>query len=262
MTDTSNLTDLANKLLNSGPLKVEPTTRRVRVLFDGKYIVDTTAAKHVWEHKWYPQFYVPAEAVVSGALEKGKAVDSDGCAFFGTVKSSSKSTDRILIFEKGPLAGLVRLEFGSMDAWFEEDLPIYVHPKDPYVRVDILPTSRHVKAVIDGVAIAESSNNMFLFETNLRARYYMPKTSVRWDYLTESDTSTSCPYKGDAKYYNVTVNGKTYKDVIWWYKTTTNESAAVAGHLCFYNEKVEIYIDGAREEAYTSHFVPAKGAGK
>ncbi len=191
-------------------MRVESTSRRVRVLFDDQYIVDTTAAKHVWEHKYYPQYYVPIATIVSGVLEKGKAVDSDGCAFLGTVKGLTKSTDRVLIFEEGPLAGLVRLEFGAMgqpsihiilaflfhcaffkfldpytyfsalpDAWFEEDMEIYIHPKDPYVRVEILPSSRHIKVVLDGVTIAESSNNMFLFETNLRTRYYMPKTSVR-----------------------------------------------------------------------------------
>lgn len=64
------------------------------------------------------------------------------------------------------------------DSWFEEDEPIYVHPRDPYKRIDILPSSRNVDVKIDGVTVAESSNNMFLFETMLRPRYYMPKTAV------------------------------------------------------------------------------------
>ena len=65
-----------------------------------------------------------------------------------------------------------------LDDWFEEDTPIYVHPKDPYKRIEILPSSRTITAKVDGVTIAESSNNMFLFETTLRTRFYMPKTAV------------------------------------------------------------------------------------
>ncbi len=65
-----------------------------------------------------------------------------------------------------------------VDTWFEEDQPIYGHPKDPYKRIDILPSSRKITVKIDDVVVAESSNNMFLFETSLRTRFYMPKPSV------------------------------------------------------------------------------------
>ncbi|KAL6718846.1 hypothetical protein ACLMJK_003080 [Lecanora helva] len=82
----------------------------------------------------------------------------------------------------------------------------------------------------------------------LRTRYYMPKTALQWEYLTESDTTSLCPYKGVANYYSVVVNGKEHKDLIWWYRYPTSESAPIAGHACFYNEKVEILIDGKREE--------------
>ena len=166
----------------------------------------------------------------------------------GTLHVDGKSSDRVLLFSKGPLAGLVRLDPGAMDAWFEEDQEIFSHPKNPYHRVDTVPSSRNVKVEIDGTAVAESSNNVFLFETKLPARYYLPKTAVRMDLLRPSETVTKCPYKGEAHYYNVTVNGKEYKDVIWGYKFPILESIAVAGTLCFYNEKVDIWIDGVKEE--------------
>lgn len=89
---------------------------------------------------------------------------------------------------------------------------------------------------------------MFLFETGLRPRYYLPKTSVNFQYLTPSSTTTKCPYKGLAQYYNVTVEGKEWKDVVWWYEYPTTESAAIQGLVCFYNEKVDVFVDGVLEE--------------
>lgn len=66
----------------------------------------------------------------------------------------------------------------SSDGWFEEDAPIYGHFKDPYKRVEILPSTRRVTIQVGDVVIADSTHNMFLFETMLRPRYYMPKTAV------------------------------------------------------------------------------------
>lgn len=94
---------------------------------------------------------------------------------------------------------------------------------------------------------------------------YSAYLQARWEYLTESETTSLCPYKGVAncklpainllsillRYdidYNVFVNGKEYKDLVWWYKYPTAESAPIAGHMCFYNEKVDIYLDGEKEE--------------
>ena len=195
------LTKIALDLLSKGPHKLEQTPRRVRALYDTVWIFDTTSARHVWEHPWYPQYYIPTSAVKSGLLTKNDAVDKEGSAFLATLKGKSESMDRVLVFEKGKLAGLVRFEFGAMgkwkgdfkcegkggvndvnaaDMWFEEDQPIYGHPKDPYKRIDILPSSRKVTVKIDGTLVAESSNNMFLFETGLRARFYLPKPAVSW----------------------------------------------------------------------------------
>ena len=125
------LTKLAQSLLANGPHKVEKTSRRVRGLFDSLYIFDTTEARHVWEHPYYPQFYIPTSAVRQEKFTKTEAIDDDESAFLATLEGKDKKTDRILAFEKGPLAGLVRFEFAALDHWFEEDMPIYGHPKDP-----------------------------------------------------------------------------------------------------------------------------------
>ena len=124
-------------------------------------------------------------------LTKGDAFDSDASAFRAVAKGKDKGTEQVLIFEKGPLAGLVRFEFKAMgkkslfhfdgfvligiDAWFEEDQQIYDHPKNPYTRIDILPSSRKITVKIGGVTIAESLNPMFLFETGLRTSSTCPK---------------------------------------------------------------------------------------
>ncbi|KAG8525858.1 uncharacterized protein KY384_000618 [Bacidia gigantensis] len=172
------LKDLALKLLKEGPHKIEKTPRRVRGLFDGDYVFDTTQASHVWEHPFYPQFYVPASAFRGGTLIKGSAVNDELSAFLSALRGNNRSTDRVLSFEKGPLAGLVRVEAGAIDAWFEEDARIYGHPKDPYKRIDILPSGRKVTVKLDGIVIAESNSNMFLYETLLRPRYYLSPSSV------------------------------------------------------------------------------------
>jgi hypothetical protein len=93
---------------------VEVTPRRVRALFGGAWLFDTTSARHVWEHQYYPQFWVPVTSFAPGALTKGKAIDSNDSAFLGTVKGNAESTDRVLVFEKGLLEGLVRVEFKAV----------------------------------------------------------------------------------------------------------------------------------------------------
>lgn len=163
------------------------------------------------------------------------------------------------------------------DAWYEEDQPIYGHPKDPYKRIDILPSSRKITVKVGDVVVAESTLNMFLYETMLRTRYYMPKTAVspfhfsflnpasffslvttsvveaglvqiKWQYTTPSSTTSLCPYKGTAEYYNLNVNGTEIKDAIWWYRSPIHESAPIVGMACFYNEKVDVFVDGVKEE--------------
>jgi len=170
----------------------------------------------------------------------------------------SRTSDRVLSFSKpndSLLSGLVRFEFRAMDHWLEEDTPIYVHPKDPFKRIDILTSTRDVEVKVRGVTIAKSRTAIHLFETGLPTRYYIPLMSVKQEYLRPSDLVTKCPYKGDAEYYHVEVADKGRVDnVIWYYRLPTNESAAIAGLLCFYNEKVDIFLDGKQLERPKTHF--------
>ena len=142
------------------------------------------------------------------------------------------------------LRDLVRFEFAAMQEWLEEDEPIYVHPRDPYKRVDVLGSSRHVRVALDGVTLAASSQSRILFETSLPPRYYLPLSDVRFDLLRPSDTQTRCPYKGTATYWSVEVNGVVHEDLVWIYRSPLPESQKVAGLACFYSERVDLFVDG------------------
>jgi uncharacterized protein (DUF427 family) len=196
------------------------------------------------------RYYIPVSSIASDAtLSKLSPIDgTNDTAHLGRLTIGNHSTDRILIINTPTLKDLVKIDFRAMDQWFEEDVPIYLHPKDPYKRIDILQSSRPIKVGVDGVTLAESVNPLFLLETTLRTRYYLPPTSVKWEYLIPSDTATVCPYKGRANYYHVIVDGKIYRDLVWYYRHPTMESAPVAGHLCFYNEMVDIWVDGVKEK--------------
>ncbi|KAF2733883.1 DUF427-domain-containing protein [Polyplosphaeria fusca] len=249
MASNSDLIKLAQKLASEGPHKAQETPRRVRALFNGQYAFDTTKAFHVWEHPYYPQLYIPTSSFLpSATLTKTTPIDNThNTAHLATLTIGTKSTDRVVIFNTSTLKDLIKLDFPAMDQWFEEDVPIYQHPKDPYKRIDILPSSRSVKISLAGTVLAETSHPLFLLETMLRTRYYLPPTSVKWEYLRKSSTETYCPYKGKANYYDVVIGGKEWRDVVWYYVYPTAESAAVAGCLCFYNEKVDVEVDGEKD---------------
>ncbi len=142
----------------------------------------------------------------------------------------------------------------TMDHWYEEDEEVFVHARDPYTRLDILPSTRRIRVVIDGVTVADSIKGHFLFETGLPARYYLPKSDVRMDLLTPTDKVTGCPYKGTARYWSATVNGVTYEDIVWAYDDPFPESERISGLLSFYNEKTDIFIDEIRQERPKTKF--------
>jgi uncharacterized protein (DUF427 family) len=127
-------------------------------------------------------------------------------------------------------------------------MEVFVHAKDPTKRVDVLPSERHVRVEIAGEPVAESRRPHALFETTLPTRWYLPADDVRWDLLEPSDTVTQCPYKGTARYWSVRAGGELYRDVVWSYPDPIPECPRIAGLICFFNEKVDVTVDGVREE--------------
>lgn len=235
-------------------VRVETSPKRVRVYLGGRLVADTLRPALVWENPYYPSYYIPAADLHAKLEPTGAARTSarlgEGTAY-DVVVDGVTAPGAALRYPESPVAQvreLIRLDWNAMDEWFEEDEPIYVHPRSPYSRVDILSSSRHIRVEIDGVTIADSRTPRILFETGLPARYYLPLTDIRMDLLTPSDTHTSCPYKGNADYWNVRVGDTEYPDLVWIYRTPTPESQKVAGLACFYNEKVDIYLDGELQE--------------
>jgi len=137
--------------------------------------------------------------------------------------------------------------WSAMDQWFEEDEEVYVHARDPYTRIDVLDSSRHIRVEIDGVTVAETANAKLLFETGLPVRYYIPKPDVRFDLLHATDLVTACPYKGEARYWTARIDDTAHENVVWGYDYPLPESQKLQGLVSFYNEKLDIYVDGALE---------------
>ena len=234
---------------NRGLIRTEPSAKRVRVYLGGRPVADSSNPLLVWESPHYPTYYFPAADVDRELLTADDDVahsPSRGDAQKFTVKAgSTQATGAALLYEESPieeLRGHFRFDWEAMDSWFEEDEEIFVHVRDPHTRIDVLPSSRHVRIEVDGVTVAESRNARLLFETGLPIRYYLPKTHVRMDLLERTDTVTRCPYKGTAEYWSIRVGDTVHKDLVWSYRTPLPESQKVAGLVAFY--KVDIYVDG------------------
>jgi uncharacterized protein (DUF427 family) len=243
-----------------GSVRVEPGSKRVRAYLQGQLVVDTLQPLLVWEFPYYPTYYLPVEDVRAELTPTGDVQHSpsrgDGLTNDVTI-SDATAKGAALTFPDSPIEELrtaVRLDFAAMDEWFEEDEPIYVHPRDPYKRVDILASTRRVVVEVDGQVVADSSQPRILFETGLPPRYYIPLTDVRMDLLRPSATQTQCPYKGTATYWSLVVDGAVHDDVVWIYRSPIPESQKIAGLACLYNEKVDISLDGVRQERPHTHF--------
>ncbi len=238
-----------------GRVRVEPSDKWVRVFLGGVKVADSRRPLLVWEKPYFPTYYFPLGDVRADLLVETGEVrrsPSRGEATVYTVKAGgAEAVAAAYRYPDSPLVEIrdhVAFVWRKMDHWFEEDEEVYVHPRDPYTRIDALASSRHVRVVVDGVTVAESHRPTLLFETGLPVRYYLPKTDVRLDLLRPSDTRTECPYKGVASYWSVVVDGTVHEDIVWSYPFPLPESAAVAGLVCFYNEKVDIYVDGELQE--------------
>jgi uncharacterized protein (DUF427 family) len=136
----------------------------------------------------------------------------------------------------------------AMDSWFEEDDEVFVHPRDPYHRVDVVNSSRHVRVEVEGQVVAETRRPRLLFETGLPTRYYIPKLDVRMDLLEPTDSVTACPYKGRARYWSLRLGDRVFKDLVWSYPAPIPECPKIEDLLSFYNERVDIYLDGELQE--------------
>jgi uncharacterized protein (DUF427 family) len=234
-------------------VKVERGPKRVRAYLNGELVADTYAPLLVWEVPYYPAYYIPISDIAAKLIPSGESEHKSGLgdAEILHVETTAGRAERAARRYGGSpvdeLREAVRLDWAAMSEWLEEDEPVYTHPRDPYKRVDILASSRRVRVEIDGVAVAESDQPRLLFETGLPTRYYLPLSSVRMDLLRHSDASSHCPYKGTAAYWSVDTGTRVHKDVVWIYRAPLPESQKIAGFACFYNERVDIFLDGQKQ---------------
>ncbi|TDW75427.1 DUF427 domain-containing protein [Kribbella pratensis] len=219
-----------------------PVPRRIRAMLDDRVVLDTTDAIYLWEFPPYPQYYIPVGDVADGVL-----TDTGETKTFehGVARVHNAGSGHAWMYDDGVAKDRVRFQWDALDRWFEEDEEVFVHPRNPYSRVDAIISTRRVEVAVDGITLADSSSTVIVFETGLPPRYYFPKTSVHLEHLTPSETVTACPYKGrTSEYWSI----PSVPDVAWSYDFPTAPLLPVAGHVAFFNENVDITIDGVLQE--------------
>ena len=259
-----------------GKLRHEPTAKRIRAVLDGGTVADTTRALLVWEpRRIVPSYAIPADDIVGGLVPADTAAaDAAGTSGvhlpelsgrpvldpsvpFAVHSTAGRAADLRAGQQTRPgagfypadpgLAGYVVLDFGAFDAWYEEDERNVAHPRDPFHRVDVLPSSRHVRVELDGHVLAESSRPALLFETMLPTRYYLPRDDIRAE-LTPSATRTYCAYKGQASYWSAAAGDRLAPDLAWTYQQPLHDAEQVRGLIAFFNERLDVIVDGERPE--------------
>ena len=238
-------------------LELAPSPKWVRVMLGGEVIASSKRVQLLREIRRVPVYYFTQEDVRMDLLlpSQRTAQDPDkGYASYWTARVGERVAEDAVWGYPEPsadasgLKGYVAFEWGKMDAWFEENEEVFVHARDPYKRIDVLPSSRHVQVVVSGETVAESHSPVLLFEPGHPHRYYLPKLDVRMDLLRPSERVSRCPYKGEAHYYSLAIEGKETAGIVWCYRHPTPEASKVAGLLAFYNERVDaIYVDGEEQ---------------
>lgn len=230
--------------------QVEPVPRRVRAYLDGHLVLDSSAARYVFETPYFPQFYIPAADVSDKCLIR---TDETKQTPRGTVQvvalqlDGNRRNSAGYLHLDNTISGLkdtIRFEWEAFDAWFEEDEEVFVHPRSPYARVDALRSTREVQVQIDGTTLAKSKSPVLVFETGLPTRYYLDRIEVDFTKLRANSTSSQCPYKGQQSGGWDFIGDTEVEDIAWAYDFPTTALAPIKGMICFYNEKVDLTVDG------------------
>jgi uncharacterized protein (DUF427 family) len=241
-------------LPGEGLLYLEPSPRRIRGLLGGEVVVDSVRASMLFEHGRHARYYVPEADVRAGLLApNGRTSRSPitgerrhlDVRLGGRVVVDAAFSHADLPPGAPPLAGLVTFRFSALDGWLEEDEPIVAHARDPYHRVDAVPSSREVRVSLDGVALAESRRTVVIFETGLMPRWYFPPQDLRAE-LLPGTASTVCAYKGRPEYWSARTPAVLRENIAWSYVEPLHDALAVAGRIAFFDEHVDLDVDGER----------------
>lgn len=225
-----------------------PAPKRVRVVAGGHTVADSTHALMLFESDHIPIYYFPIEDVRMDLFEDGTLTHEapyKGTARHYSLKDADGRYDDIMWHYDKPvegcpdISGHVSFYWHHVDRWFEEDEEVFVHMRDPFRRVDCLPTSRRVVVEHNGVTLADTGRAVLLFETGLPTRPYIPLQDVNPEVLERSELRTKCPYKGEAQYYHLKVGDKRIENAVWYYPNPVEESARIRGMLSFGREFVD-----------------------
>jgi uncharacterized protein (DUF427 family) len=225
----------------------------VRVVFNGATIADSKRVKLLRETGHRPVYYFPREDVRMDLLQHTDHhthCSYKGDASYWTIRVGDRAAENAVwsyldpIPEQQAIKGYLAFYWNLVDAWYEEAEQIFAHARDPYHRVDVLDSTRHVRVEINGQTVAETSRPRLLFETGHPTRYYIPQQDVRMDLLTPTETHTRCPYKGEASYWMAKVGEAELPDIVWSYLDPIAECPRIKSYCSFFNEKVDIYVDG------------------
>ena len=242
--------------LTSLRMEFRPAERRVRAFLGATAVVDSTDAMLMLEASRLPVYYLPLEDVrtdlflpgsrTTGSTHKGEGV------YWSVGVGGRVVADAAWRYPHPPpgcpdISRYVAFHWQKLDAWFEEDEEVRGHPHDPYHRIDILESSRHVRVEVGRRVVADTRLPRLLLETGLPTRFYIPRLDVRLDLLRPSDLQTTCAYKGTTSaYWTAADQDDRQREVAWCYATPTLECAKIANLVSFFNERVDITVDGVR----------------
>ncbi|HKY93989.1 MAG TPA: DUF427 domain-containing protein [Kiloniellales bacterium] len=229
-------------------LRVEDQAKRYRVTFGGETIADSVRTKLLFEGKYHPVIYFPLADVRQDLLTPTAHTTTcphKGVASYWSVQVGTKAKENVVWGYKTPLpgcegiAGHVSFYWKEVDGWLEEDTPLLGHARNPYSRIDTLRSSRRVTVKHRGEVIADTTRAVFLYETGLPARYYIPRADVKLDRLQPSELKTVCPYKGEASYFAAPLASGEVKEIAWYYKQPWPEVALIKDTVAFYPDRVD-----------------------
>jgi uncharacterized protein (DUF427 family) len=204
---------------------LEAFPRRIRGFVAGELVVDSVNVSMLHEQHRLPVWCFPPDDVRVDVLGNGAWVHEEGLA-----------------------AGLVGIRWDAVDRWLEEDEEVIVHPRDPYHRLELRDTSRHVEVALDGEKLAGSVSPLVLFETSLPARWYFAPDETAAQLIPSEHPRTGCAYKGWASYFDVRVAGRVERALAWHYPDPLPGMERIRGRICFFNERVELTVDGERQQ--------------
>ncbi|MGW2786475.1 DUF427 domain-containing protein [Streptomyces populi] len=242
----------------------EPSGRWVRGRRGEVTVVDSRHPVLVWEPEVpVPTYAFPREEVREDLLRPAKnpptGRHTGSRVFYDLELDGELLENAAWTFPASDLAGHIAFEWfrhtgRGLDHWYEEEEEIFVHPRDPHKRVDAMASSRHVRVEIDGTLVADTVRPVLLFETALPTRFYIPREDVRLELFVPTDHRTGCPYKGTAEYWSWRGGAPVAPNIVWSYPDPLPAVGTIKNLLAFYNEAVDITVDGEALERPVTPF--------